>query len=139
MSVFTQGLYAHLRDQGGAPLAALLGTYNGGPCLFTGDVPADAPRPYVLIFAPYTDDAFDTKRNDGRYLERDIWVVTDATASLAVREELAEMLRGLLHRRAIPIEGYATVVSLCRGNGEIPSDGTVRGLSLTSLLTLAAS
>lgn len=138
MSVFTKGVFEHLRDQGGAPLAALLGTYNGGPCLFSGTVPPDAPRPYVRIFAPYTNDPFDTKSDEGRYQERDVWVVVDATASLATLETLGEMLRGLLHRRQIPIAGYATVVSLCRGPVEIPHDGTVRGLSLTSLLTLAA-
>lgn len=139
MSVFTKGLYDHILSYGGAPLAARVGAYQGGPCLFSGDVPADAPRPYVLILAPYTDDPFDTKRSDGRYIERDIWTVFDATASLARVEEVSEMLRGLLHRQNILIEGYATVLSLVRGNGEIPNDGTVRGLSLTSLLTLAAS
>ncbi len=139
MSVFTKGLFDHLVTAGGAPLAARVGTYAGGPCVFSGDVPPDAPRPYVLIFAPYADLPWDDKQNEGRYQERDVWAVFDRTVSLATMEELGEMLRGLLHRRHIPIAGYGTVLSTVRGNGEIPSDGTVRGLSLTSFLTLAAS
>jgi hypothetical protein len=98
----TQGLYDQMA--GSSDLVALLGTYLGNPCIFTGDVvPADAPRPYLWMPVPSIDLARDTKDLSGREIFRDIWCVIEDTGSADLVNTIGTLVRDLFHRVSINI------------------------------------
>ncbi len=107
-------IYNRLSDDGA--LAALLADYHGGPAVFTVDpAPADAVLPYLVSAGQVTDRASDTKTTRGREVWRDMRCYTAKTESAALVEEIAELVRALLHRHRLAVSGYETWIAEASG------------------------
>lgn len=129
MSVFTIGIYNRLAND--STLVALLGTYGLGYGIFTIDpVPGDAVYPYIVIsLVSMTPD--DTKQTRGREILWDVRCYTQATGTMATVETIAERVRTLLHRYALAITGYTTIVGEIVNVMTAPEEDGVYGIILT--------
>jgi hypothetical protein len=114
-------------------LTAMLGVYSGAPAIFVGDlVPADAPRPYVILSGAIADVAADTKSTLGRSVEQDVRCYADGPASSKLIESIAERVRAVLHRAAIYINGFSAIVSDVDGPIAAETDGRIIGRIVTA-------
>jgi len=138
MSVFSTALYQRVLGQ--TDLTALLATYRGAPAVFLDNhVPGDAARPYLYSPPNIVDVPFEAKNSatwGGREFHRDWTLVFDRTASPALLETAAEMLRALFHRHRLVIAGYETLISRVTGPIVAPSDETLRALTLTTIFVV---
>lgn len=112
--MLTAAIYERLT--GDAELAGLLGSYRGGPAVFTTDpAPGDATLPYIVTAGQVADAAFDTKTTRGRTLIRDLRCYSAASGSAATVEAIAERVRALLHRQTLEIDGFVWIWAECSG------------------------
>ena len=87
---------------------------SGVPAVFTnGRVPSgpdDTQLPYISTTGELSDEAWDTKTDRGRFINRDIYLYwpKGATADL---EDAKEHVRGLFHRHRLAVDGFRTVVA----------------------------
>ncbi len=133
----TSAIYDRLASD--ATLTALLTTYNGQPAIFTVDpAPGDAELPYIVSAGEVTHAAFDTKTTRGRTVSRDVRCYTAAAGSSLVVEQIAERVRGLLHRHRLAVDGYETWVADCLGPIAANEDDAY-GRIVTVRLTLVES
>lgn len=118
MSALSQAFYNRLSGDG--TLAALLSAYNGAPAVFTNDpAPPDATLPYVVTAGEFAVAPFDTKTLLGRTVFRDIRCYAQELGSAEQIEDIAERVRALFHRYALPVSGFTTV--LCDVSGPTPA------------------
>ncbi len=97
-------------------LAALLATYQGDPAVFTTDPPpGDADLPYIVTAGHVADAPWDTKTTRGRDVYRDVRCYAAADGSAVTVEEIAERVRTLLHRHALAVTDFDTVIAECSG------------------------
>jgi hypothetical protein len=114
MNALTQGIYDYLA--GDPTLVGLLASYDGAPAIFTIDpVPGDAVLPYVVSAGDVTDTSFDTKLDRGRRIWRDVRCYATAEGDAMPVEQIAERVRGLLHRHILTVAGYGVLVAECSG------------------------
>ena len=134
MSLVVSAIYARLA--GDATLTALLGTYRGAPCIFTGQIiPGAAPRP--LIHTPGEFGAIeDTKDFTGRRIIRDVFVYADDTGSSLLIDTIAERVRTLLHRQTLTVESQVNWLALADPPGIAPTDDTLQGRVISVTLGL---
>lgn len=138
MIVVQDGLYDRLADS--ADVTSVVSTYRGQPSIFsrTGEraVPSDAAGIWVVINAPLAAPSFDTKTSDGKEVTVDIAVYGDDTGDPAPVDDLAEIIRLLLHRRPVQVVGYVVLISKAIGPIEAPVEDSVYGRIVTVQLTL---
>lgn len=121
MSAITQAFYQRLA--GDIELVRLLGTYDGGPAIFTADpAPIDAELPYIVTAGETAQTAFDTKTTRGRTVLREVRCFASADGSTDPIEAIAERVRVLFHRHKLAIDGFAT--SVADASGPIKPDET---------------
>ena len=114
MNALTQGIFDYLASD--PTLVGMLASYNGAPAIFTIDpVPGDAVLPYLVSAGDVTDTSFDTKLERGRRIWRDVRCYTEADGDAMPVEQIAERVRGLLHRHKLVVAGYGTLVAECSG------------------------
>jgi len=114
VNALTQGIYDYLSSD--PPLVGMLASYEGAPAIFTIDpVPGDAVLPYVVSAGDVTDTSFDTKLERGRRIWRDVRCYTAADGDAMPVEQIAERVRGLLHRHILTVAGYGVLVAECSG------------------------
>lgn len=112
--MLTAAIYSRL--SGDTELVGLLGSYRGGPAVFTTDpAPGDATLPYIVTAGQVADAAFDTKTTRGRTLIRDLRCYSAASGSAATVEAIAERVRALLHRQTLEIDGFVWIWAECSG------------------------
>jgi hypothetical protein len=124
MQALSNAIYAAL--SGSAALTAKLGTFDGGPAIFTQEpIPDAATRPVVLASRTISDEPDDPigQGVEGRIIARDIAVYGSATANFRAVVEAAEIIRGLIHRKRIVVSGWQTVIVLASGPVVAPVDG----------------
>ena len=135
--MLTAAIIARLKQD--MTLSALLETYLGEPCVFSGPyVPEDAPRPYVYLLPALSDLAWDGKNWRGREIRRELISVTDGNGSYLPCETIADRVRTLLHRYALPLSvdsSGATVqhvfVAQAQGPEHFESDESVCALKVS--------
>lgn len=125
-----------------APLLALVSSYNSGKAIFTqSPIPPNVQAPYIVVSDPVVDvpGVFDTKDTIGREWVRDIFCYADTDGSVAVVDEMAELVRGLFHRQhgEINVVGAAVIVARATGPEVAPTDDTLYGRVVTVTLTAA--
>ena len=130
MSVLTAAVYDRLAGDG--TLVGMLTTYNGEPAVFTTDpAPGDATLPYIVTAGEVTQSPFDTKLDRGRRAYRDVRCYQSAKdGSPIIVEAIAERVRALFHRYALPVDGFGVLVASCNGPVVADEDG-VYGRILT--------
>lgn len=138
MGALSQAFYDRMANDATLTSGSGLATYGLAPAIFTRDpVPQDATLPYILMDGETLHDPFDTKTTLGHDLTRDIRVFAEATGSTEVVETLAERIRQLFHRYALPVTGFTkTLLAEAFGPIELPSDGTVYGREISVRLVL---
>ena len=130
MSIFTAGIYNQLAND--STLTALLTDYNGVHAIFTIEpIPGDADYPYIVI-SQVTMTPDDTKSTQGREILWDVRCYTEATGTKATVESIAEQVRSLLHRYALVITGYTTIVAEVSNIIDAPQEDGVYGIILTT-------
>lgn len=136
MGALSQAFYDRLA--GDATLTALLATYEGQPAVFTIDpVPADAVLPYVVTAGEFAVAPFDTKTRNGRTVYRDIRCYAKELGSAEPIEDIAERVRALFHRYALPVVGFDPVLCDVSGPTVAPDDDeTVTGRIVSVRLVL---
>lgn len=141
MSAITQAFFDRLT--GDTALTGQLGTYNGGPSVFTKiPLPADfdiaANGPYILTTgeSSQTPGEIDTKNSAGRVIDRDVRCFADLALSPSTIEDIAERVRDLFHRQAINMTGFTTTIAEATGPIEADEDDAL-GRIVTVSLTLA--
>jgi len=106
----TAALYEHLATD--VDLVALLATYQDEPAIFTSDpAPEDADFPFIVTAGQISDIGADTKTTRGRDLQRDIRCYDQVTGSPKVIEEIAELVRDLMHDRSFVMDKNLVVQS----------------------------
>jgi hypothetical protein len=127
VGALSQAFYDRLAGDG--TLTALLSTYEGAPAVFTNDpAPPDAVLPFVVTAGEFAVAPFDTKTRNGRTVYRDVRCYAKELGSAEQIEDIAERVRALFHRYALPVGGFTTV--LCDVSGPTPApddDETVTG------------
>jgi hypothetical protein len=109
--LLTAAIIARLKDDN--DLSYLIETYLEEPCVFASPyVPEDAQRPYVYLLPALSDLAWDGKNWRGREVRRELIAVTDNTGSYLACEAIAERVRTLLHRYALPLTVDSSGASL---------------------------
>jgi hypothetical protein len=117
----TKGLYDRLEPD--ATLAALLSTYSGNAAVFTTDpIPQDATLPYVVI-RDLSEVTFDTKTSRGREVWHDVGCYAKDEGSAVLVESIKERVRALLHRYALTIANFTTVIAEVSGIVQADEDG----------------
>lgn len=110
MEAVTQALYDRL--SGDSALAALVSSYGGAPAIFTTDpAPPDAAFPFVVSAGAFAQIPFDTKTGEGRQLWRDVRCYDEERGSTLAIDAIAERIRALLHRYALPVIGWGTLLA----------------------------
>ncbi len=104
------------RMAGDATLTAMLGAYNGEPCIFTVDpAPEDADMPCIVSAGEVAQSPFDTKTTRGRQVWRDVRCYAPATGSAVTLEAVAERVRELFHRHELAVDGFETWIAEVTG------------------------
>jgi hypothetical protein len=110
MEAVTRALYDRLSND--SELAGLLSTYGGEPAIFSVDpAPADAELPFVVSAGAFAQIPFDTKTGEGRQLWRDVRCYDEEKGSTLAIDAIAERIRTLLHRYALPVTGWGTLLA----------------------------
>lgn len=133
-----------------ATLTALLGTYASAPCVFYPHVPADAPRPYVVIDPPLASPITlqTMKGDDVRAPECQVHAFVDFTGSSIAVDAIGARLFDLLHSNgvhaglssAVAITGYNGVLtSVISGPDDAQTDDSLEGRTLTVRATIGRS
>jgi hypothetical protein len=113
---------------GSTDLVGLVGTFKGQPAIFgKRPVPQGALRPYISLGPVVASTAFDTKDRQGRRIARDIGCYIDDAGVADPVDEMAELVRDLFHRYALPVNGFDTLVTVASGPIVAPTDETVLG------------
>lgn len=99
------------RMAGDPVLTALLGTYEGGPAVFTGDPPDNAAMPWIIVGGSAGDTPFDTKTTRGREVWKDVQCYAPKTESTVTIDAIAERVRELFHRHSLEVDGYEVWVA----------------------------
>lgn len=136
MGALSQAFYDRLRGDG--TLTAMLATYEGAPAVFTTDpAPPDAVLPYIVTAGEFAIEPFDTKTLEGRTVYRDIRCYAAEDGSATLIEDIAERVRALFHRYALPVAGFSTVLCNVSGPTVAPDDDeTVTGRLVSVRLVL---
>lgn len=139
MNALSDAIYDRLTgsDPDAVALCAGLAAYKGAPAVFAGTyVPDDAPRPYVAIRPPMAADTADTKDRQGQALSVDIGVYDNNSGTDAPVADLAELIRGLLHKRPLAMSGWSALIADARPPIYAPTDNYVLGRIVQTRWTL---
>lgn len=133
----TAALYQRLA--GSTELTDLLAEhpeFAGSPGIYTDDrVPRDAAFPYVWTHGEVANEDWDTKTALGERPTRDVVVYHDHRQTAEV-EQIADLVKGLLHRHRLDVDGWQTVAATCTGPVRMSSDDyDARVLTLRLRLT----
>jgi len=128
----TSAIYVHLSAD--ASVTTLLGSYGGGPAIFTAQVPQDAPDTYVYIPPPYAAQDASSKTTDqnSRTEWREVMCVVKRSLSVVTVEALANAVRLSLHRAALTPVGPVSfeAVECAGGVGADRDQFFARGLDV---------
>ena len=131
----TEAIYDRL--SGDAELVALLGTYHGGPAIFTTDpAPGDAALPYIVSSGEFAQRRYEAKNLRGREVFRDVRCYAATAGSAVTVEAMAERVRALLLRHVLAIEGFGTLVADVSGPvaaDEADAHGRIVSVGLVAL------
>lgn len=139
MNALSDAIYDRLTgaDPDAVALCAALATFEGGPAVFAGTyVPDDAGLPYVAIRPPMAADTADTKDRQGQALSVDVAVYDENAGSDARVADLAELVRGLLHKRPLTMSGWSALIADARPPIYAPTDNLVLGRIVQTRWTL---
>ena len=117
--MLTQGFYDLMA--GDTTLTGLIASFEGLPAIFTaGTVPENAVLPYVVSGGAVADAPADTKNSSGREIIRDIRCYAAANGSVGGINAIAEQVRALFHRQAVPAAGF--IAEIVDTSGPVVAD-----------------
>jgi hypothetical protein len=121
-------------------LMALVAPFGGGKAVFTeSPLPPGVVPPFIIVPEPQVDipGVFDTKNTNGRQWVRDVGCYTRARGDPSTVEAMAELVRGLFHRKhgSINVVGFGVMICTADGPVRAPTDDTMYGRLVTITLT----
>lgn len=136
MKVVQFGIYEALVALSG--VASAMSTFKGLPAIFTDDeVPGKAQFPYTHIRPAMLNEPWDTKNvTFGRLVAIDVAVYQANTGDSSLCDDVAEIIRNRLHRQAVTISGYGTLIAQASGPVQAPTDDQVYGRIVTATVTI---
>lgn len=119
-------------------VASVMSTYRGAPAIFTDDeVPGSAQFPYTHIRPAMLNEPWDAKNVTlGRLVAIDVAVYQANTGDSSLVDDVAEIIRNRLHRQAVTISGYGTLIAQAAGPIQAPTDDQVYGRIVTATMTI---
>lgn len=134
MDGFDASLNTRLTED--ATLIALLPEYLEEPTIFLGpEVPERAPRPYVWVHQPNSNQPWESKNHRGREAARFIWIVGENAGSWAEVQAIAARIEFLLHRKPLRYTDsngdLRGVIAETFGPTRLDSDESLVGLTMT--------
>lgn len=125
----TNGLYDLLAAS--SALVAELDDWNGEPAIIAQDpVPPGVDGVYVAISPPFSALPFDTKDRDGHNISLDIGINGPRDSYNRV-DRAASAALAAVHRRALTVSGYQTLILQASGPVGAPTDDTMTSRVVT--------
>ena len=135
MTSVQDGIYDRLA--GTTEITSQISTYRGGPAIFTRDrIPGDAVHRYIVIDDAIGDVPYDTKTTLGREVLHDIFVYDFESGNPKIVQDVAELVRDVLHRQDLTVSGYGTLIAVVQGPIVAPTDDRVYGRVVTARFNL---
>lgn len=135
MTSVQDGIYQRLA--GVTEITSQINSYRGSPAIFTRSrVPGDAVQRYIVIDDAIGDEPYDTKTTLGREVLHDIFVYDFESGDPSVCQNVAELVRDVLHRQHINVSGYGPIIAVVNGPIVSPSDDRVYGRVVTARFNL---
>jgi hypothetical protein len=135
MTSVQDGIYQRLASV--TEITSQISTYLGNPAIFTRSrIPGDAVTRYIVIDDAIGDEPYDTKTTTGREVLHDIFVYDFESGDPSICQNVAELVRDVLHRQHITVSGYGPLIAVVNGPIVSPTDDEVIGRVVTARYNL---
>jgi hypothetical protein len=135
MTQVQDGIYERLASI--TEITSQISTYMSKPAIFTRSrIPGDAVARYIVIDDAIGDVPWDTKTTLGREVLHDIFTYDFESGDPSVVQNVAELVRDVLHRQHINVSGYGPLIAVVSGPIVAPTDDQVYGRVVTARYNL---
>jgi hypothetical protein len=135
MTSVQDGIYQRLASV--TEITSQISTYLGNPAIFTRSrIPGDSVTRYIVIDDAIGDEPYDTKTTTGREVLHDIFVYDFESGDPSICQNVAELVRDVLHRQHITVSGYGPLIAVVNGPIVSPTDDEVIGRVVTARYNL---